>query len=161
MGPVSQGVRREIGKDVAKHATPEDLRRAHERVQAMLAEPLSEDAAVQIALLNNRGLQASYNDLGVSEAEYVQASLPPNPVLSVGRTFGTADAGFGSFAGLGASLVGNLLAFATLPRRTEIAKREFEEARYRAIATTLAFAVDVRRAWIRAVAAQQRLGLLE
>ena len=146
MAPVSEGVRREIGKDVAKQVSPEDLRRAHERVQAMLSEPLTEAAAVQVALLNNRGLQAAYNDLGVSEAEYVQAGLPPNPILSVSRTFGTADAGFGTFAGLGVGLVGNLLAFATLPRRTEIAKREFEEARYRAVATTLAFAVDVRRA---------------
>ena len=69
MAPVSEGVRREIGKDVAKHVSPEDLRRAHQHVQAMLTEPLSEDAAVQIALLNNRGLQAAYNDLGISEAE--------------------------------------------------------------------------------------------
>ena len=161
MAPVTEGVRREIGKDVAKQTSPEDVRRAHERVQAMLTEPLNEDEAVQIALLNNRGLQAAYNDLGISEAEYVQASTPPNPVLTVSRTFGTADAGFGTFAGLGLGLVGNLLAFATLPKRTEIAKREFEEQRYRTIATTLTFAVDVRRAWIRAVAARQRLGLLE
>ena len=161
MAPVTENVRQRIGKDVAKQVSAEDVRRAHQRVQAMLSEPLAEDAAVQIALLNNRGLQASYNDLGVSEAEYVQASLPPNPVLSVERTFGTATVGFGTFAGLGLGLVGNLLAYATLPRRTEIAKREFEEARYRAVATTLAFAVDVRRAWVRAVAAQQRLGILE
>ncbi|MGD9883427.1 MAG: TolC family protein, partial [Reyranella sp.] len=58
-------------------------------------------------------------------------------------------------------LVGNLLAAATLPARTEIAKREFEEARYRAIATTLSLSVDARRAYIRAVAARQRLALLE
>ncbi|MBL6652636.1 MAG: TolC family protein, partial [Reyranella sp.] len=161
MGPVSEGVRREIGKDVAKHASPEDLARAHARVQAMLSEPLGEDAAVQIALLNNRGLQASYNDLGVSEAEYVQATLPANPSLVVSRAFGTASSGVGNFVGLGLELVGNLLSFATLPRRSEIAKREFEEARYRAIATTLAFSVDVRRAWIRAVAAQERVALLE
>lgn len=161
MTPVTEGVRSEIGKDAAKHASPEDLRRARERVQAMLSQPLSEDAAVQIALLNNRGLQAAYNDLGIAEAQYVQASLPPNPTLSVSRAFGVASAGFGSVAGLGLGLVGNLLAFATLPKKTEIARREFEEARYRAIATTLAFSVDVRRAWLRAVAAQQRVGLLQ
>ena len=63
----------------------EDHRRAGERVQTLLAEPLSEDAAVQIALLNNRGLQAAYNDLGISEAEYVQTSLPPNPAVTVSR----------------------------------------------------------------------------
>lgn len=156
MAPVTDGVRREIGRDAVKLSSAEDTRRARERVQSLLSEPLSEDTAVQIALLNNRGLQAAYNDLGVSEAEYVQASLPPNPAIVLSRTFGT-----GGFVGFGLQFVGNLLAFATLPRRTEIAKREFEEARYRAVATTLSFSVDARRAYIRAVAAQQRLILLE
>jgi hypothetical protein len=130
-------------------ASAED-RRARERVAALLSEPLSEDAAVQIALLNNRGLQAAYNELGISEAEYVQASLPPNPAITLSRKFGT-----GSFVEFGFQLVGNLLAMATLPRRTEIARREFEEARHRAVATTLSFSVDARRAYIRAVAAQR------
>ncbi|MDP2333132.1 MAG: TolC family protein, partial [Reyranella sp.] len=148
--------RQEIGKDAVKLSSAEEARRARERVQALLSEPLNEDAAVQIALLNNRGLQAAYNDLGISEAEYVQTSLPPNPAIIVGRTFGT-----GGFAEVGFQLIGNLLAFATLPRKTEIARREFEEARYRAVATTLSLTVDVRRAYIRAIAAQQRLALLE
>ncbi|MFN4015398.1 MAG: TolC family protein [Reyranella sp.] len=156
MAPVTDGVRRETGRDAVKLSSPEEMRRARERVQALLAEPLGEEAAVQIALLNNRGLQAAYNDLGISEAEYVQASLPPNPAIVLNRTFGT-----GSFVEFGFQLVGNLLAFATLPARTEIAKREFEEARYRAIATTLSLTIDARRAYVRALAAQQRLALLE
>lgn len=156
MAPVTDGVRREIGRDAVKLSSPEDMRRARERVQALLAEPLSEEAAVQIALLNNRGLQAAYNDLGISEADYVQTSLPPNPAIVLNRTFGT-----GSFVEFGFQLVGNLLAFATLPAKTEIAKREFEEARYRAVATTLSLTIDVRRAYVRALAAQQRLALLE
>ncbi len=156
MAPVTDGIRREIGRDVVKLSTPEDARRARERVQALLAESLTEEAAVQVALLNNRGLQAAYNDLGISEADYVQASLPPNPAIVLNRTFGT-----GSFVEFGFQLVGNLLAFATLPAKTEIAKREFDEARYRAIATTLSLTINVRRAFIRALAAQQRLALLE
>lgn len=156
MSPVTDNVRREIGKDTVKLSSAEATQRARERVQALLSEPLSEDTAVQIALLNNRGLQAAYNDLGISEAEYVQATLPPNPALTVSRVFGPSG-----FAEVGFQLVGNLLAFATLPRKTEIAKREFEEARYRAVATTLSLTVDVRRAYIKAIAAQQRLALLE
>ena len=156
MAPVAEGVRREIGKDAVKLSSAEETRRARDRVQAFLSEPLSEDTAVQVALLNNRGLQAAYNDLGISEAEYVQASTPPNPALVLSQTFGT-----GSFAGFGLQVVGNLLAFATLPRRTEIARREFEEARYRAVATTLSLSVEARRAYVRAVAAQQKVALLE
>lgn len=156
MAPVSEGVRREIGKDAVKLSSPEAVRQARERVQRLLAEPLNEDAAVQITLLNNRGLQAAYNDLGISEAEYVQATLPPNPAITAGRTFGT-----GGFVEFSFQLVGNLLAFATLPRKSEIARREFEEARYRAVATTLSLSIDARRAYVRAVAAQQKLALLE
>lgn len=156
MAPVTDGVRREIGKDVRKLSSPEDHRLARERMKTLLAQPLSEEAAVQVALLNNHGLQAAYNDLGISEAEYVQATLPPNPAFSVGRVFGT-----GGFVEVAFGLVGNLLAFAVLPRRTEIAKREFEEARYRALATTLSLTIDVRRAYIKAIAAQQRLAFLE
>jgi hypothetical protein len=37
---------------------------------------------VLIALLSNRGLQAAYNDLGISEAQMVEASLPPSPSLA-------------------------------------------------------------------------------
>ncbi len=155
MEPVTDGVRKEIGKDALKLSSAEDQKRARERVQQLLSEPLSEDAAVQIALLNNRGLQAAYNDLGISEAEYVQNTLPPNPAITVGRTFGPA------FVEFGFQLIGNMLAFATLPRRSEIAKREFEEARYRAIATTLSLTIDVRRAYVKAIAARQRLAFLE
>lgn len=98
MSRVTEGVRRETGKDVATHAWPGDLRRTRERVQAMLTEPLGEDAAVQIGMLNNRGLQAAYSDLGNSEAEYVQASLPPNPTLVVSRGFGSASSGVGTLS---------------------------------------------------------------
>ena len=49
------------------------------RVKQLLAKPLTAASAVQIALLNNRGLQAAYNELGISEAQMVEASLPPAP----------------------------------------------------------------------------------
>ena len=46
---------------------------------------------MQIALLNNRGLQAAYNELGVAEADRVQASLPPNPTFSLSRIAGSVE----------------------------------------------------------------------
>ena len=44
---------------------------AEARVDELLRRPLTADGAVQVALLKNRGLQAAFNDLGVSEAQYV------------------------------------------------------------------------------------------
>ena len=94
MTDVVQGVGREtgpdIGKNVVKIASAEQAQRAKEQVTNLLAGPLSADVAVQVAFLNNRDLQAAYNDLGISEADYVQASLPPNPGVSLMDVVGTA-----------------------------------------------------------------------
>ena len=58
---------------------------AHARAARLLGVMLSADGAVRIALLNNKGLQASYNELGIAEATMVEASLPPNPTFSLSR----------------------------------------------------------------------------
>ncbi|MGQ0581980.1 MAG: TolC family protein [Reyranella sp.] len=155
MGDVASGVRQEIGKDVVKIASGEQAARARAQVNALLAGPLSAEQAVQISLLNNRTLQAAYNDLGISEAAYVQASLPPNPSLSLLRVAGTGVANFE------VRLIEDILNLITLPRRTAIAAERFEQARYRAIGATLRLATDTRRAYVRAIASRQQVGFLE
>jgi outer membrane protein TolC len=159
MGEVADVVAREAGPDagksVIKITSAEQVQRTKEQVAALLAQPLSADAAVQVALLNNRDLQAAYNDLGVSEADYVQASLPPNPAISLLGVTGTGVANF-EFR-----LIEDILSLFTLPRRTAIAAEHFAHARHQAIATTLRLAADTRRAYIRAIAAQQQIGFLD
>jgi outer membrane protein TolC len=60
------------------------------RIDELLAQPLTADGAVQLALLNNRGLQAAFQDLGISEADLVQAGRLPNPGFrSAARRAGT------------------------------------------------------------------------
>jgi hypothetical protein len=55
------------------------------RVAQLLSRPLGAEEAVQIALLNNAGLQASFQELGLAEADLVQASRLPNPGFSMLR----------------------------------------------------------------------------
>lgn len=159
MNEVAQGVGREtgpgIGKNVVKISSVAQAQQAKEQVAALLAAPLSADAAVQVALLNNRDLQAAYNDLGISEAAYVQASLPPNPGISLMNIGGTGVANFEM------RLIGDILSLITLPRRTAIAADQFARARQQAVASTLTLATDTRRSYIRAVAAQQQVGFLD
>ncbi len=88
---------------------------AQARVRDLLSKPLTVEAAVQVALLNNRALQAAYNDLGVSEAEMIEASPPPSPAVSLIRLTGS---GFE----IERQLAQNVLALLTLPRRREIAE---------------------------------------
>lgn len=155
MAPVVSRVSLELGKDTAKITTPADAAAVQSRVARLLAKPLTADGAVQVALLNNRGLQAEYNALGVSEAEYVEASLPPSPTVSIERVAGSGD------LDVERRLIADLLQLLTLPRRTKIAESEFRAAQYRAIGATFRTAVEARRAYYRAVAARETAAFLE
>ena len=50
-----------------------------DEIAQTLKKPLGVNDAVQIALLNNRSLQATYEDLGIAQADLVQAGLLKNP----------------------------------------------------------------------------------
>jgi outer membrane protein TolC len=140
--------------DVVALNTPEEDAAARAKVKALLRRPLSADAAVRIALLNNRGLQAAYNELGLAEAVMVQASLPPNPTISVERLSGPVE------IEVEKRIVANILALATLPARASIAADRFHQAQLRAAEDTLRIAADTRRAYYRAVAGRETVAIL-
>lgn len=58
-----------------------------ERRAALLVDGLTIDEAVQLALLNNRDLQAVFLEIGVSRADVVQSALLSNPTLALGFNF--------------------------------------------------------------------------
>ncbi len=147
--------RRDLRKDAVAVRNEDDAGAARARVAHLLKRPLSADAAVQVALLNNRGLQAAYNELGIAEAVRVRQSLPPNPSIDITRVSGSGETEFDG------QIVASILALATLPARSEIAADRFRQAQLAAALTTLRLAAETRRAYYRAVAAQQLVGLLE
>ncbi len=155
MEPVGAQVSSAIGAETLKIASKADAKAAASRVKLLLTKPLNADSAVQVALLSNRNLQAEYNALGVSEAAFVEASLPPNPSISLGGTLQQ-----GSLE-IERRLVGSLLSLLTLPARKAIAEKEFEAARYRAVEATFRQAASARKAYYRAVAARHRVAYLE
>ena len=122
-------------------------------IQAKLAElmkqTLTADAAVQIALLNNKGLQASLAELGVAEADLVQAGRMRNPGFSFSRLRGGED------IEIDRSIMFDLIGLLTIPLRTGIEQRRFEQAKLQAAAQAVQLASDTRKAFFTAVAAQQ------
>ena len=67
-----------------------DTRTDGEQAQALAASrkllaAAHRRSAVQVALLNNRGLQATYAELGIAEADVVQAGRLRNPGFSFAR----------------------------------------------------------------------------
>jgi outer membrane protein TolC len=154
MGVVSDVAGQTIGKDVAFMRSADDAERAGGAVRRLLGRPLTVDAAVQIALLSNKGLQAAYNELALAETDLIQQSLPPNPTFSISRISGNGA------SEIERQVVGDILALATLPFRSEIARERFRQAQLRAALETLRLAADVRRTYFRSVAANEMAGLL-
>lgn len=144
-----------LRKDVVAIRTDEDTDAARVRVDQLIKRPLTAETAVQVALLNNRGLQAAYNELGIAEAQRIQQSLPPNPSFSISRLSGAAE------IEIERQIAGNILALLTLPARADIATERFHRAQLAAALETLRVAAEARKAFYRAVAARQQVGLLE
>jgi outer membrane protein TolC len=155
MDAVSNVAVAELGQQAIKIDSEETAGAARERVRRLLKVSLTPEAAVQIALLNNKGLQAAYNDLGISEARFVAATLPPSPKLSALYLAGP------SFLELEPSVAANLLALLTLPARAEIAEQRFRGAQLKAAQATLRLAAETRRAYFRAVADVSTVGFIE
>jgi len=118
-------------------------------VAEWLAQPLTPDSAVRIALARNQGLQAAFAELGVAEADLVQAGRLRNPGVSFGRLRGGEDIEIDR--SIGFDFVGLL----TLPLRRDIESRRFEQAKLQAASQAVQLAMDTRRAYFNAVAAQQ------
>lgn len=110
------------------------------RVRELLSHGLNAHDTVQVALLNNRGLQATYEELGVARANLVQAGLLSNPVLS--GQIKPAISGPGPEVEL--SLTQNFLELLYIPMRKKVAEARFEETKQRVAAAVIDLATRVR-----------------
>ncbi len=154
MGAVQDIAGAELKKEIVAVRNSDEAAQARATIEVLLKRTLTADAAVQIALLNNRDLQAAYNALGISEAAMVQASLPPNPTFTLSRLAG------GGEIEIERQIVVNVLALASLPARSDIAADRFFQAQLQAAEATLRLAAETRRAYYRAVAAREISGFL-
>jgi outer membrane protein TolC len=154
MTPVAAIVGESLKKDVVAVRSVEDDIRAREAVDKLLKKPLTADAVVQVALLNNRGLQAAYNELGIAEAVTVAGSRPPAPIFSMSNVSTSLE------LDIERQIVASILALATQPARTRIAADRFAQAQLQAALETLRVAAETRRAYYRAVAAREIVAAL-
>ena len=148
-GKVSQLTQERTGQGVALQRSPEDAQTARNRVAELLQVALTADAAVEVALLNNRGLQAKFGDLGIAESELVRAGRLKNPSLSFGRMSG------GGGVEIERTVLFDILGLLTMPMAKEVGQQRFEQAQYQAAYDAVSLAGDVRRAYFDAVAAQE------
>ena len=131
----------------AAQRKPDDA--SQKSVDALLSKPLDAEAAVRIALVNSPRVQDAFATLQLSDADRVQAASLPNPVLSFSRLAQGSEREFERM------LTFNVVGLLTLPWQARWAGQRHEAAKLQAAQSVLLLAADTRRAWVRAVAAQQ------
>lgn len=146
---VASTVKASTGKEIRWVKSEEERHALDERIAQLLQQPISVDDAVQIALLNNRGLQASYAELGISEADLVQAGRLPNPRFSMLRA--SRD---GEYK-IEQALTFNIFSLVTMPKATAIERRRFEQTQRQVSLEVLRLANETRKAYFTALAAAQ------
>jgi len=134
---------------------PADDQAAKQAVADLLTRELSIDVAVEVALLNNPSLQATYEDLGVAQANLVQAGLLKNPVFSGAVLFGGVSPAYDF------DVVANFLDLLLLPARKRIAGGEYEQVRLRVAGAVVELAARVRAAYYKLQGAEQLVAVLE
>lgn len=149
---VQSDIEERIGEDIVWERSDSS---AQEAIAALATEPLTEDNAVRLALLQSPALQAEYQRLAISNADVVQAGLLTNPQFDVTSGFGPD----GGATRVGAGLVYNFLELLTRRARIDAASYGFETTKAKIVSAVIAHATDVRRAHTDYVAARERFGL--
>ena len=116
----------------------EQDRQAKEAVHRLLQQELTVDAAVQVALLSNRNLQAQFENLGIAQADLVEAGLLENPVFGATALFGSV----GTEVDL--DVVQDFISLFSLSARKKVGEAAAQRVTLEVAASAVALATDVQ-----------------
>jgi outer membrane protein TolC len=148
---VADAARQRLAADIQWPRTAQERAKTDAQVAALLGHPLAAADAVQIALLNNRTLQGAFEELGISEADLVQAGRLSNP------RFDLRHASAAGQYDIEETLSFNVLSLLTMPYARGIEKQRFTQAQRLAVLRVAQLAQDTREAYYAAVAARESL----
>ena len=146
---VQNAAKERLGKEIVWAKTDSERDGIAKRISVLLAKPLSADDAVQVALLDNRGLQASFAELGISESDLVQVGRLPNPRFAMLR------ARNGSEFKIEQALTFNIFSLIAMPQAMAMEARRFERTQRAVALEVLGLASQTRKAYYMAVAADE------
>ena len=121
-------------------------------VHGLLRGTLTADRAVQVALLNNRELQAVFEEIGVANADLTEAGLLKNPSFDVSARFPDRSP---SGTNLEFGIVQNFLDLFLIPLRKKVAANELARAQLRVGDAVLKLAAEVKTTFYTLQAKQQ------
>ena len=163
-GAFDSGVRAPLGARLAHGRTVVWRRGGLEEAQAdaavvaLLRRPLTAERAVQVALLNNRTLQARFAEVGISYGEYVTAGLLKNPTLTASVRFPDRRFYLTDWQG---AVAQDFLDALLLPLRKRLAAQELRRVELHVADETLQTAAGVQRAFYTYQARRQLIDRLQ
>ena len=152
---VSSSIERRLDKTVQWDQSHLQNEQIQCRIQSLLQQELRVDAAVQIALLNNPRIQVIFEEIGISQADLVEAGLFSNPVFDLfirypNKKHYVADIEY--------SITQNFIDLFLIPLRVKVAKAELEQTTLRVTNEILDLVFEVEETYYELQAAQQKFG---
>ena len=127
-------------------------REVEKAIEDLLKGELTADAAVQIALLNNPSLQAVYEDLGITQADVVEAGLLENPVIFGQVRFPNRSEESNNYE---FGITQNFLNILMQPARKKLSAIHFEQVKLQVADEVIQLVAKVRRTYYSALGARQ------
>ncbi len=155
---VAQTVKQRTGARIEWDQGSEDDLAVRATVAQMLKRPLTLRSATQIALLNNRGLQSKYTELGIAQAGLVQAGLLKNPSFGL-SVMNPVPSGLPYNLAFGA--VFQFIDALYIPLRRRVAASKLEEAKISVAAQVIDHAAMTQSAFVDYLTARQLVGLFK
>jgi outer membrane protein, heavy metal efflux system len=151
---VQQSIAERTGKMVRWEADQAARQQTLRDVRLLLRKPLTIESAVQIALFNNRSLQATFEEIGLSAADLIEAATIPNPKIDLSIRFPDQPPS-GTYVDYSAAI--DFLRILMIPLKKQVAKDQLEAAELRVADEILELISQVKEAFYSLQASQQLL----
>jgi len=151
-------IRLRTGKQVEWQKDAEASDQIRGAIRALLRRTLSADAAVQVALLNNRELQATFEEIGIAQADLIEAGLLKNPIFAGNARFPDRSP---SGTNIEMSIAQEFFDLLVIPLRKKVAAAQLAKTKLRVGDTILRLAGETKTAFYELQAEQQLLGRLK
>jgi cobalt-zinc-cadmium efflux system outer membrane protein len=153
---VQQTITHRTGATIHWRTDSSEDAQADRAVNELLSRPLTPDSAAQVALLNNRHLQSTFEEIGIAQADLVQAGLLKNPVFDLGVRFPDRSP---SKTYLDLSITSDFVEIFLIPARRKLAGLALQQAQLRVTDQILATVARTKSDFYRYQAAARMLDL--
>ena len=127
-------------------------------VAKLLHKPLTVASAVQIALLNNRELQATFCEVGIAQADLIAAVTFPNPSINFEVEFPNSGTSFNRYMWF---IAQDFAQMVMTPLKKKIAEEQLEAVQWHVATEALTLVAKVKEAYVTYQAEQQLLARLQ